>query len=225
LVKGRALYWLAMSGLLIGISLAGCAPRLVNTPEPTAGAMLGPALPPATSLPSPTPRTVATLAPQPTSTSAPTQAPTSAPAQARPEPPKVGAVAYDFVLKDLSGQEVALSSFRGRKVMLNFWATWCGPCRYEIPFMVKLYGEMQGQDFEVLAVNLREDAAKVSAFVKENEMAFPVLLDPAAKVGGAYFVRGIPTSVFIDEQGIITAVHVGALTDELLREYVSALMQ
>jgi thiol-disulfide isomerase/thioredoxin len=166
-----------------------------------------------------------TSAPPPASALPATTVPTAAPVEVRVVPPKAGAVAYDFKLQNLEGQQVSLSSLRGRKVMLNFWATWCGPCRYEIPFMVKLYEELKDQGFEIVAVNLREDAAKVSAFAQEFGMTFPILLDPSAIVGAAYFVRGIPTSVFIDEQGVITAVHTGALTDELLRQYVSALMQ
>ena len=144
---------------------------------------------------------------------------------ARPRPPKAGDPAYDFALESLDGGQVSLSDFRGKNVMLNFWATWCGPCRIEIPHMVKLYGEMSGQDFEILAVNLREDSGRVRAFVSEYDMRFPILLDPQGKVGGAYFVRGIPTSVFVDREGIITAVHTGSLTDTALRRYVNDLMQ
>jgi len=155
----------------------------------------------------------------------PTAAVVAQPEEARPKPPKAGEPAFDFALEDLNGSRVSLSDFHGTNVMLNFWATWCGPCRYEIPHMVALYSEMQGQDLEILAVNLREDAGQVRAFVSEYDMAFPVLLDLQGKVGGAYFVRGIPTSVFIDREGLIQAVHTGTLTDALLRQYVDNLMQ
>jgi thiol-disulfide isomerase/thioredoxin len=143
----------------------------------------------------------------------------------RPKQPQAGAEAYDFELTDLQGNTVSLSDFRGKKVLLNFWATWCGPCRAEIPHMTRLYGELRDEDFEIVAVNLREDAAKVATFAEQFDMTFPVLLDPTGRVGSAYYVRGIPTSIFLDEQGVIQTVHVGTLTDEMLRAYVDQLMQ
>lgn len=158
--------------------------------------------------------------PKPNAT--PTQSPTKA---SRPKPPKKGAPAYEFSLSDLEGNRVALSDFRGKKVMLNFWATWCGPCRREIPHMVKLYGELYDQGFEIVAVNLREDPAKVARFVEQFKMNFPILLDKYGQVGGEYYVRAIPTSIFLDEAGIIQAVHRGTLTETALRNYVEALMQ
>jgi thiol-disulfide isomerase/thioredoxin len=124
----------------------------------------------------------------------------------------------------LAGRTVQLSDLRGQRVMLNFWATWCGPCRLELPHMVTLYQEMAGQGFEILAVNVREAPDTVRPFVDQNDLRFPVLLDPAGQVSGYYFVRAIPTSIFIDENGIITAVHIGTLTDETLRQYVLELM-
>lgn len=143
----------------------------------------------------------------------------------RPVPPKTGNVAWDFTLTNLQGEQVRLSELRGKKVMLNFWATWCGPCRIEIPAMVKLYGEMRSQDFEILAINLREDTEQVRSFAENLQMSFPVLLDPGGQVSQAYYVRGIPTSVFIDDEGIIQIVHVGTLNDKILREYVKRLME
>jgi len=142
----------------------------------------------------------------------------------RPMPPKVGNVAWDFVLPNMQGEQVRLSDLRGKHVMLSFWATWCGPCRSEIPAMVKLYEEMDGQDFEILAINMREDSAKVQPFVQELNMDFPVLFDTNGKLAQAYYVRGIPTSIFIDDEGVIQIVHVGTLSDKLLRDYVKRLM-
>jgi len=108
--------------------------------------------------------------------------------------------------------------------MLNFWATWCAPCRAEIPHMVKLYEERRDEGFEIVAVNLREGPERVGPFVERLQMEFPVLLDSSGKVGKAYSVRGIPTSIFLDENGVIQAVHVGTLTDESLHKYVAALI-
>jgi peroxiredoxin len=172
--------------------------------------------------------------PRPTATTGPLlgpEKPDSAPALAatssasRPQPPRVGAQAADFRLKDLTGQELSLRDLRGKNVMLNFWATWCGPCRFEIPHMVELYSELEGQGFEILAVNLREDPESVKRFVAEYEMTFPVLLDERGKVAASYFVRGIPTSIFLDGEGIIQTVHTGTLTESLLRQYVDDLIQ
>jgi thiol-disulfide isomerase/thioredoxin len=125
----------------------------------------------------------------------------------------------------MQGKVVSLSDYRGKKVMLNFWATWCGPCRVEIPNMIKLYDELSAKGFVILAVNLREDRDQVAGFVEQNKMRFPILLDSDGSVGAAYFVRGIPTSVFINDQGIIQAVQVGTLTDAALRQYVGKLMK
>jgi len=144
--------------------------------------------------------------------------------QGKPLPPVAGEPAYVFALEDLEGNSISLADFRGKKVMLNFWASWCGPCRAEIPHMVELYHELEGEDFEIVAVNLREDPETVAGFVKGQEMDFVVLLDKDAAVGKDYFVRAIPTSLFVDDEGNIHAVHTGTLTDAQLREYVQALM-
>jgi len=229
LVRHTSLRGIAI--LLISILLlAACAPAptatplpmLTATPMPVPTVMYGPEVPPTLAV-SPTRVVPPTNASQPTAQPAPTKQ--AIQPQGKPQPPAAGQIAYEFSLPDLAGNAVALSDFRGKKVMLNFWATWCGPCRFEIPHMVKLYDEIRDEGFEIVAVNLREDPTKVTAFVEQFEMEFPILLDAKGQAGSAYFVRGIPTSVFLDEEGIIEAVHTGTLTDEKLREYVSALMQ
>jgi thiol-disulfide isomerase/thioredoxin len=118
-------------------------------------------------------------------------------------------MAIDFSLRDLSGRETTLSSFAGKVVFLNFWATWCGPCRAEIPSMVQLYAELVDEGFTIVAVNSQELENQVSAFVEEAGMSFPVLLDSSGKVGSAYGVRAIPTTYIIDPQGAIRARMVG----------------
>ncbi|MFH1086543.1 MAG: TlpA disulfide reductase family protein [Chloroflexota bacterium] len=138
-------------------------------------------------------------------------------------PPRVGAAASDFALTDLAGNTVTLSGLRGRSVLVNFWASWCGPCRVELPHLTRLYNDQSGQAFELLAVNVREDAERVQRFADANQMSFPVLLDRRGQVAAAYYVRGLPTSVFVDAQGIIRAIHVGILTESLLREYMETL--
>jgi peroxiredoxin len=91
--------------------------------------------------------------------------------------------------------------------------------------MVKLYDEFRLRGFEVLAVNLREDPTKVAQFVKRFDMRFPVLLDRGGIVSMNYFVRGIPTSVFVDEKGVIQYVHVGTMSESVMREYVVGLLE
>jgi len=162
---------------------------------------------------------------EPPATAQATRTPAAQPTKAsRPVPPQAGASAYDFTLKDLAGQSVSLSGLRGKKVMLNFWATWCGPCRIEIPSMVKLYDEFHSRGFEILAVNLREDTAKVSQFAREYDIRFPILLDQGGVVSSNYFVHGIPTSVFVDDAGVIQNVHVGTLSESAMRKYVTDLV-
>ena len=123
--------------------------------------------------------------------------------------PKEDLEAIGFSLEDLNGRETSLSAFDGRLVFLNFWATWCGPCRAEIPSMEQLYGELQDQGFTILAVNSQEPLEQVSAFVEESGMSFPVLLDTDGKVGAVYGVRAIPTTYIIGPQGAILGRMVG----------------
>ena len=142
----------------------------------------------------------------------------------RLQPPRPGAPATDFTLPDLKGDDVSLSDLRGRAVMISFWATWCGPCRIELPHIVEVYEEYRDQGFDVLAVNVREDPSRVSKYVEEAGLSFTVLLDTRGQVSKRYFVRGIPTNVFVDREGIVRAVHVGAMSEPQLRDYVLDLM-
>ncbi|MBC7236555.1 MAG: redoxin domain-containing protein [Chloroflexi bacterium] len=136
-----------------------------------------------------------------------------------------GQTAYEFALQTVTGETIALSDLRGKVVMLNFWASWCGPCQIEIPHMIKLYDEFHAQGFEILAVNLREDPARVSSFVQRLGMDFPVVLDTDGRVGAAFFVRAIPTSFFLDKEGTIQFVHQGTLSEQMLRSYIERLLE
>ena len=117
--------------------------------------------------------------------------------------------AMDFSLKDLSGQEQNLSSYAGKLVFLDFWSTWCGPCRAEIPSMEELYLELRNEGFVIVAVNAQEADEQVADFVENLGMSFPVLLDTGGRVGAAYSVRAIPTTYIIDPQGYILGRMVG----------------
>jgi thiol-disulfide isomerase/thioredoxin len=122
----------------------------------------------------------------------------------KPVPP------VDFELQDLSGKTVKLSALKGKVVFLNFWATWCGPCRSEMPSMQRLYEKLKADGLEILAVDLQEDKVKVQAFAKELGLAFPILLDSDGRVGAAYNARSIPTTYLIGRDGSIFARAVGS---------------
>jgi len=127
--------------------------------------------------------------------------------------PEVGYFAPDFTLPSLDGRTVRLSDFRGKKVVfLNFWATWCGPCRAEMPSMQTLYEEFQGKDFEMLAVSVdRYGSDKpVQNFTEERRLTFPVLLDRDGSTQTRYGVYGIPTTLLVDKSGTIVKKEVGA---------------
>lgn len=124
---------------------------------------------------------------------------------------EIGNKAPDFELKTLDGETVKLSDFKGEKVMLNFWATWCPPCREEMPDMQKFH---EKQDVVVLAVNLTDtemNRKNVSAFVEEFGFTFPVLMDEGAKISNLYRINPIPTSYMIDTNGIIQHKAYGAM--------------
>lgn len=115
----------------------------------------------------------------------------------------------DFSLENLSGGTERLSDVRGNLVFLNFWATWCPPCREEMPSMERLQAEMTGRPFRILAINVQEDPPTVRSFVEEFGYTFPILLDRTGQVAANYSVRGIPTSYFILPDGTMVGMLVG----------------
>jgi peroxiredoxin len=139
---------------------------------------------------------------------------------------QVGAVAPDFRLQALAGDTATLAEYRGRPVLLNFWATWCRPCRAEMTDLVAAYDAHRDQDLRVLAINLtdQESMKDVRAFVRELQMPFPVLLDTKGKVRRGYALRGVPTSVFIDSSGVVRVVNPGPITRELIERGLAAIL-
>lgn len=134
--------------------------------------------------------------------------------------PEVGAFAPDFTLMDTAGQPVTLSELRGSVVLINFWATWCPPCRLEMPGIQDRYERHNG-DLVVLAIDNDEPLEQVTAFRDEMDLTFDLLLDPAARVQMLYRVRAYPTSMFVNEHGIIQFVHIGLMTEAQLDDYLS----
>lgn len=123
---------------------------------------------------------------------------------------EVGQAAPDFALKTLEGTVVRLSELRNKVVLINFWATWCAPCRLEMPAMQQIHAEYQSKGFEVLAINIESDADKeVRDFVKELRLTFPILLDPEMQDTQAYQAMGLPISFLVDRHGVIRSKTVG----------------
>jgi DsbE subfamily thiol:disulfide oxidoreductase len=113
--------------------------------------------------------------------------------------------APDFTLSNLEGKKVSLKDYRGKVVFLNFWASWCGPCRSEMPDMDKLYREFKGKGFEIVAVNVKDKQPDAVAFLKQTKVSYPIMLDPAGEVGLLYGAWGMPASYLIDRQGVVLA--------------------
>jgi len=131
--------------------------------------------------------------------------------------------AMDFKLKDLNGKEVSLSDFKGKKIFLNFWASWCPPCKAEMPEMERLYEETKDSDLVILAVNLGDDKSTVQEFITNNKYNFKVLLDTDTNVASKYGIVSIPTSYFIDKDGKIINKHIGSMTIEDMKNYINDL--
>jgi len=138
-----------------------------------------------------------------------------------------GDLAPDFTLETLAGDSVTLSELRGHPILVNVWASWCTPCKYEMPAIQKVYEELKDQGLVVLAVNLtkKDDLAAVSTFVQELSLTFPVLLDVDGQVEEAYQLRGLPSSFFIDGDGIIQSVVIGGpMSEDVVRVGVEKLV-
>ena len=123
--------------------------------------------------------------------------------------PQVGKLAPDFQLPNLEGQSISLSDFRGNPVLINFWASWCYPCIYEMPFIQEVYEEWSARGLVVLAINKGESLSTVKDFMQSGNYSFPVLLDINQDVALEYSIRSIPTTFFIDKDGIIQAIKLG----------------
>ena len=131
----------------------------------------------------------------------------------------VGSPAPDFTIKTLAGDTVVLSRYRGRPVMLNFWASWCAPCRSEMHDIVTAYESHTSEDLAVLAIDMtdQERMKDVRRFANDLHIPFPILLDEKGNLRDRYVVLGIPTSVFIDTLGIVRMVHRGPISSNALQ--------
>ena len=141
--------------------------------------------------------------------------------------PQEGFLAPNLELRTIDGNRITLSDLRGKVVLLNFWATWCPPCRAEMPAMQKVYSDYGPDDFVILAVNNTQQDARdaVDAFILDQGLSFPVLLDISGEVSAQYQVNSMPTSFFIDPEGIIQEVVIGSMPEALLRTRVEDLLE
>ncbi len=142
--------------------------------------------------------------------------------------PLAGFMAPDFTLKTPDGDAYTLSQLRGQAVLVNLWATWCPPCRAEMPSIERMYQEYKDRGFIVLAVDMttQDDPFAVVPFTREHGLTFPILLDETNDVASAYQLRSLPSSFFIDPDGIITEVVIGGpMSEALLRARIEQILK
>jgi thiol-disulfide isomerase/thioredoxin len=142
--------------------------------------------------------------------------------------PREGFLAPDFTLDTLDGKKVTLSELRGKIVIINLWATWCPPCRAEMPALENAYKQYKESEVIILGLNVtNQDSEKdIPSFVKEFGLTFPILLDRDGSVSALYQLRGLPTTYFVNRKGIIRTVVVGGpMNETFIRSKIEALLQ
>ncbi len=141
-------------------------------------------------------------------------------------PLEVGDLAYDFTLLDPAGNTIHLGEHLGQPVIVNYWATWCAPCRIEMPEFQSAFAEHQAEGLVILALNQKESAEQVTSYFNELGLTFTPLLDSNSDVATAYGAFNLPTTIFINRQGVVTNIHRGLLLPEqiepLLEEILSS---
>ena len=139
---------------------------------------------------------------------------------------RLGRPAPEFKLKTVAGPEVNISELRGRPVIVNFWASWCPPCRKEMPLLIAAYQKYRDARLEVIAINLsdQERAKDIREFVAEFAMPFPVALDEKGKVWNRYGLIALPTTVFVGPDGLVRLVNSGPITEEILHRDLAAIL-
>ncbi len=120
-----------------------------------------------------------------------------------------GQEAPDFALRNLDGENMRLSEYRGEVVMINFWATWCGPCRQEMPLLDELYDRYERVGFQLLGVNIDDDPRRAMEMAQELGISFPVLFDDRKEVSELYRVEAMPVTVILDREGVVRYTHYG----------------
>ncbi|GEM_PF-563657 len=140
-----------------------------------------------------------------------------------PTPLSAGEAAPAFSLSGLEGKPHSLDDYQGKRVVLNFWASWCAPCRTEMPLLEATFKRLENSGVVVIGVNYAEEALPVRQYVGELNITFPILLDVDRFVFDKYGVTGLPTTFFIDSKGKMRAKYIGMLTPEALQQYLDLL--
>lgn len=149
-------------------------------------------------------------------------APTQSTEALLPPAPEPDHPAPDFTLSDINGTLLALRDLRGRPVMVNFFATWCAPCRVEVPVIQAAYEEYKDQGLFIVGVDVGEKPETAAHFVRQFGLTYPIVLDKDGEVTvNQYKVQGMPASFFIDREGIIRFVHRGPITEALMESYLA----
>ncbi len=139
-------------------------------------------------------------------------------------PARLGQAMPDFTLTSLAGNPVRASDYAGRPVLVNAWATWCPPCRAEMPALHAFYQAHRAEGFELLAVNAGEGRSDVASFIAQQGFTFPVLLDPGTRVLGGLGIQSYPTSILIGRDGVVKRIHIGLFTPESLEAEIAPLL-
>lgn len=133
----------------------------------------------------------------------------------------VGQLAPDFTLIDLEDNQIRLSDFRGSIVFINFWATWCPSCRAEMPEIEAVYQDFKGKDVVIIGVDLLESPDEVRRFVEQGDYNWIFVIDTTGEVGNSYEVTAIPTSFFLDREGVIRAINTGAMSKKTIENMLA----
>jgi peroxiredoxin len=137
---------------------------------------------------------------------------------------KIGQPAPPFTLRSPDGEVIRLKDFVGQPLLINFWATWCPPCRFEMPLLQDTYEKYRDQGLVVLGVDVQEGPELVKPFLEQYGLTFPVALDRSGAVSSAYRVMGLPTTVFVDRDGVVVDIHRGALIEQTLQGYLDKIL-
>ena len=139
--------------------------------------------------------------------------------------PTMGAIAPDFTLNNLDGSPVHLNDLRGSAVFINFWATACRYCQYEMPNIQKMHDAYASEGLIVLGVNVGDSQSDAEGYARRLKITFPILLDSDEKINDAYLVTGYPTSFFVDREGIIKSVYIGEMTKVEMEKQVKQILK
>lgn len=140
-------------------------------------------------------------------------------------PARAGSSLGDFSLKDIQGKTVRLSDYKGKPVLVNAWATWCPPCKAEMPLLNQYFQAHASDGFMLLAVNAGDSQNEAASFASQNGLAFPVLLDPGAQLLSQLGIHSFPTSILIGRDGIVKSIHLGMFTSDTIETELTPLLK